>query len=122
MARIPEEEIAELKRNVPLVELCRQRGLVLESHGSKDVKCRCPFHDDKEASFIVTPEKNLFHCMGCGVGGSVIDLVMKLDGLSFRHAVEVLRTNPAALTGTEPVGKSTVPKLESPLSLDADDR
>jgi DNA primase catalytic core len=121
MARIPEEEIAELKRNVPLAELCRQRGLVLEPHGSKDVKCRCPFHDDKEASFIVTPEKNLFHCMGCGAGGSVIDLVMKMDGLSFRHAVEVLRTNPAALTGTEPVRCGSVRKLESPLSLDADD-
>lgn len=121
MPRIPEAEIEQVKRTVPLADLCRQRGLVLEPHGSKDLKCRCPFHDDRDASFIVTPEKNLFHCLGCGIGGSVIDFVMKMDGLSFRHAFEVLRTNPAALTGAEPVGKSTVPKLASPLALDADD-
>jgi DNA primase catalytic core len=119
--RLPESEIEAIKARVSLAELCRQRGLDLAPHGSKDLKARCPFHDDREASFIVTPEKNLFHCLGCGAGGSVIDFVMKMDGLSFRHAVEVLRVNPSVLTGTEPIRHGTARKLAAPVTLDADD-
>jgi len=51
----------------------------------------CPFHDDHDPSLVITPSKGLWHCLGaCQTGGSVIDWVMKRDGVSFRHAVEVL--------------------------------
>lgn len=122
MPRIPDEEIDRLKRQTDLAALVRSRGVELKKHGSKDFIGRCPFHDDREASFIVTPEKNLFHCLGCGAGGSVVDFVMKSEGVSFRHAVEILRTGAAAGNALRVVGRSTVPKLASPLSLDADDR
>ena len=52
----------------------------------------CPFHDDREPSLVMTPAKNLWHCLGaCQAGGSVIDWVMRAEGVSFRHAVELLR-------------------------------
>ena len=59
--------------------------------GGKDMLGRCPFHEDDTASLVVTPGKNLWHCFGCGVGGGPIDWVMKRRGVSFRHAVELLR-------------------------------
>jgi DNA primase len=66
------------------------QGIVLKKHG-QDYLGLCPFHDDKEPSLVISPEKNLWHCLGaCQIGGSVIDWVMKTEGLSFRHAVELL--------------------------------
>src|SRR5271154_7380651 len=90
MPRIPENEIERIKREIDLVALVRSKGIELKRHGGKDLAGRCPFHEDDTASFIVTPVKNLWHCMGCGKGGSVIDFAMAYDGLSFRHAFEVL--------------------------------
>lgn len=53
---------------------------------------RCPFHADKTPSLVVSPKTNLWHCLGaCQVGGSVIDWVMRLEGVSFRRAVEMLK-------------------------------
>ncbi|MFM7461121.1 MAG: CHC2 zinc finger domain-containing protein, partial [Burkholderiales bacterium] len=52
---------------------------------------RCPFHADDTESLVVTPAKNLWHCFGCQIGGGPIDWVMKKQGVSFRHAVEILR-------------------------------
>jgi DNA primase len=89
--RIPEEEIERLKRAVDLVALVEGRGVVLRRHG-KDLLGLCPLHDDTQPSLVLSPEKNLWHCLGaCQSGGSVIDWVMKAEGVSFRHAVEILR-------------------------------
>ena len=90
MARIDDGDLERLKRNVSLVELCRLRGIELKPHGRKDQIGRCPFHEDTNPSFVVSPDKNLFHCLGCDAAGSVIDLVMKLDGLDFPTAVKKL--------------------------------
>ena len=90
MPRIPDEELARLKA-IPLAELCRDYGIELKPQG-KDLAGRCPFHEDDSPSFIVSPGKNLWHCMGaCGCGGDTIQLVMKKEGVSFRHACEKLR-------------------------------
>ncbi|MEZ5276988.1 MAG: CHC2 zinc finger domain-containing protein [Opitutaceae bacterium] len=122
MARIPEEELERLKREVDLASLVRSKNIELKAHGSKDLIGRCPFHQDDSPSFIVTPSKNLFHCLGCGAGGSVIDFVMKHDGVSFRHTVELLRESGPQLFGGATVKVSTVPKLQSPVAFDADDQ
>jgi DNA primase len=92
MARIPEAEIERLKREISLERLVAARGIALVRHGA-DLVGTCPFHADKTPSLVVSPEKNLWHCLGaCQTGGSVLDWVMKTEGLSFRHAVEFLRT------------------------------
>jgi DNA primase len=67
------------------------------SHGA-DLLGRCPFHDDREPSLVISPEKNLWHCLGeCQTGGSVIDWVMKTKGVSFRYAVELLKADHPSL-------------------------
>jgi len=121
MARIPDDELEWFKRETDLAALVRSKGIELKPHGSKDLIGRCPFHEEKTASFVVTPAKNLFHCMGCGAGGTPIDFVMKHDGVSFRHAVELLREHNPKVFGGSAAKKATVPRLESPVSLDADD-
>ena len=80
--------------------LAEARGVNLKAHG-KDLIGLCPFHDDKEPSLVITPSKNLWHCLGaCQTGGSVIDWVMKAESVSFRHAVELLRDDYVPTVGT----------------------
>jgi DNA primase len=123
MARIPDAEIEHLKRDIALERLVESAGIELKRHG-KDLVGRCPFHDDKTPSLVVSPEKNLWHCLGaCQTGGSVIDWVMKMQGISFRHAVELLRNAPEAAAATRgPVKQSTVRKLATPVSATDDER
>jgi DNA primase catalytic core len=91
MPRIPENELQRLKREVSLAVLCRDYGIELKQMGPDNLMGRCPFHEDSTPSFGVTPSKNLWNCLGgCG-GGDTLQLVMKKEGVSFRHAVEILR-------------------------------
>jgi DNA primase len=122
MARIPESELERLKVEVPVERLVEASGIALTKTG-KDLVGKCPFHEDSEASLIVTPSKNLFHCFGCGTGGGPIDWVMKRQGLSFRHAVELLKSDHALCGGSSaPVKESRVRVLPPPVALDADDQ
>jgi len=121
MARIPEAEIERLKMEVSVERLVEASGIELKKAG-KDLLGRCPFHEDDTASLVVTPAKNLWHCFGCGLGGGPIDWVIKRNGVSFRHAVELLRADPSLAAGVEAVGavkRSRMAKLPSPVQLDA---
>ncbi len=123
MARIPDEVIERLKEEVSLQRLVELAGVELRRQG-KDLVGLCPFHEERTGSLVVSPEKNLWHCMGaCQAGGSVIDWVMRAEGVSFRHAVELLRDGvaPSALSGGR-VTRSTVAKLPSPLPIGAGER
>ncbi|MGV8907239.1 MAG: CHC2 zinc finger domain-containing protein, partial [Acetobacterium sp.] len=55
-------------------------------------KGKCPFHNEKTASFTASREKQLYHCFGCGVGGNVITFVMEMEKLSFIDALKFLST------------------------------
>jgi DNA primase catalytic core len=125
MARIPEHEIERLKAEISVQRLAEAQGIKLEHHGT-DLRGLCPFHADREPSLVITPAKNLWHCLGaCGTGGSVIDWVMKAKGVSFRHAVELLRAAHASLAAPGPVvrkGTTAAVKLEAPFDTDADDQ
>ena len=103
MARIPDDEVERLKQEVSLERLVVQQGIELRKHG-KDLVGLCPFHDDREPSLVITSSKNLWHCLGaCQTGGSVIDWVMRAQGVSFRLAVEMLRQeHPALAARIEP--------------------
>lgn len=56
----------------------------------RTMKGLCPFHPEKTPSFIVTPDRDMFHCFGCGTGGDVISFIMKAEGLSFAEAINQL--------------------------------
>lgn len=122
MARIQETEIERLKTEVSLVRLVETAGIELAKQG-KDYVGRCPFHADGTPSLIVTPSKNLFHCFGCEAAGGPIDWLMKFDKLSFRAAVERLRSELGLGTTPTPLAPLTTGKFKAaplPLSADAD--
>ncbi|MCF6179039.1 MAG: CHC2 zinc finger domain-containing protein, partial [Geopsychrobacter sp.] len=122
MARISDDVIERLKNEVSLVRLMESQGFELKKHG-KDTICRCPFHDDKTPSLVVTPSKNLFHCFGCDAAGSVIDWVMKREGISFRRAVEILQNDIGLISEShEPVKQSTTKQLSSDLVAEQDEQ
>ena len=120
MARFTDEELSRIKQDVSLVRLLESQGHVLKKQG-KDYVCQCPFHDDDTPSLIVSPKTNLWHCMGvCQTGGSVIDWVMKTQGVSFRLACEILQKEQGLVNRTEPVKHNTRIKLSSPLAAASD--
>ena len=75
---------------------------------------------------MVTPAKNLYHCFGCGAAAGLIDWVMKREGVSFRHAVELLQGGAAAWAASAapagPAKASTVRRLAPPVSFGEDDQ
>jgi DNA primase len=125
MPRIPESEIARIKTDTDLVALIQSRGVALKQQGTNWTGF-CPFHDDQEnPNLIVTPAKGLWRCMAacCGATGNVIQFVERFDGLSFRHAFEVLANGgKAAFEQSGGIAKkSTVPKLACPIEDTAED-
>ena len=121
MARIPDVEIEQLKETTDLLVLVQASGVTLVRHGV-DWHGRCPFHDDKTPSLVVSPVKGLWHCLGaCSTGGSAIDWVMKAEGVAFREAAERLRgaVPLAAAVASTPRSKPNAHAL--PVSPDADD-
>ncbi len=73
MPRIADEVIERLKAEVSVERLAEARGVVFEKRGA-DLHGCCPFHEDKTPSLVVTPSKNLWHCLGaCQQGGTAID-------------------------------------------------
>jgi DNA primase catalytic core len=126
MARIPDSEIDRIKTETDLIALIQSRGVALKQQGANWTGF-CPFHDDKETpNLIVTPGKGLWRCMssGCGATGNPIQFVEKFDGLSFRHAFEVLANGGKAAFEHAPEGpraKATVPRLSCPIESTPED-
>jgi DNA primase len=132
MARIPAQDLEQLKNEVSVQRLVEASGVELKK-GGKDFTGICPFHADETASLVITPHKNLWHCFGCQIGGGPIDWVIKSRGVSFRHAVELLKEElagggvagvsslAAGSVDAAPAKRSTVRTLPAPVALDADD-
>ena len=123
MPRIPEIELERIKQTVSVQRLVEAKGVELKRHGG-DLIGKCPFHDDSTPSFVVSPKNNLWHCMGaCQTGGSVIDFVMKIEGVSFRHALELLKNDSPFLAAVPAriIKKASTPKLTAVLERTADD-
>ncbi len=127
MARISDEELGRLKQEISLERMVEARGVVLRKRGDELIGL-CPFHDDHSPSLVVNPSKNLWHCLGaCQIGGTVIDWVMKAEEVSFRHAVEKLRTEFSPLAATSAVSQQVSniaphTELKRMVSQDADDQ
>ena len=124
MPRIAEPDIERVKRDTDLLALIQSRGVALSRKG-KNWTGLCPFHEDNSTpNLIVTPGKGLWRCMACGAAGNAIQFVQRHDGLSFRHAFELLSNGgKAAFEGNGragPAKSSTVPKLPCPLGEDSE--
>ncbi|MCW2808503.1 MAG: primase, partial [Marmoricola sp.] len=87
--RIREEDIAEVRDKAKIDDVVSSY-VTLRNAGGGSMKGLCPFHDEKSASFHVTPSRGFYHCFGCQAGGDVIKFVMEMDGLGFTETVERL--------------------------------
>jgi len=85
---ISEELINRISEEADIVEVIGEY-LPLKKAG-KNYKALCPFHEERTPSFVVSPEKQLFHCFGCGVGGNVFTFLMRWEKISFPEAVRML--------------------------------
>ena len=76
---------AEIKSKLPITEIVGET-VALKRAGSA-YKGLCPFHGEKTPSFVVTPDRETWHCFGCGEGGDIFTFLMRRDGLDFREAL-----------------------------------
>jgi DNA primase len=124
MPYVPPELKERLKREVSIQRLAEVRGIQLRRSG-KELIGLCPFHKDTNPSLNIDPVKNVWHCKGaCAEGGDVILWVMRAEGVSFNHAVEMLKRDYfPSVRGTEPPPrKSTIVKLPPLVEHTASDK
>lgn len=101
MIRYSDELIDEIKNNNDIVDVVSQ--YVHLKRSGRNYFGLCPFHNEKSPSFAVSPDKQIFHCFGCGVGGNVIHFISKIEGINYRESIELLAER----------ANITLPKLES---------
>lgn len=86
--RIPQTFIDDLLARTDIVDLIDQR--VKLKKAGKNYQACCPFHNEKSPSFTVSPDKQFYHCFGCGASGTVLGFLMEYDGLEFLDAIDEL--------------------------------
>src|SRR3990172_9193752 len=82
------DDIELIKQKINIVDLI-QEYLPLKKAGV-NFKANCPFHQEKTPSFIVSPERQIFKCFGCGSGGDIFTFLIEKEGLDFKEALESL--------------------------------
>ncbi|WP_417604850.1 DNA primase [Oceanimonas baumannii] len=101
--RIPQQFIDDLLARTDIVDLIDQR--VRLKKAGKNYQACCPFHNEKSPSFTVSPDKQFYHCFGCGAHGTALGFLMEYDGLEFLDAIDEMAamhglTVPRENTGT----------------------
>lgn len=86
--RYSDELLDEIKSKNDIIDIVSQY-VVLKRSG-RNYMGLCPFHKEKSPSFCVSPDKQIFHCFGCGVGGNVIHFIGKIENLNFIESLELL--------------------------------
>ncbi len=88
MVRYSDELLDEIKSKNDIVDIVSQ--YVVLKRAGRNYMGLCPFHKEKSGSFCVSPDKQIFHCFGCGVGGNVFHFISKIENLNFKESVEML--------------------------------
>ena len=88
MVRYSDELIEEIKSSNDIVDVISK--YVTLKRSGRNFFGLCPFHKEKSPSFAVSPDKQIFHCFGCGAGGNVIHFISKIEGLDFKDTLELL--------------------------------
>ena len=88
MVRYSDEIIDEVRQTNDIVDIISQ--YVHLKRSGRNFFGLCPFHNEKSPSFSVSPDKQIFHCFGCGVGGNVFTFLTKIEGINFIEAVQTL--------------------------------
>jgi len=85
---IPEDKVSEIRNAADIVDIISETVLLKKT--GKNFIGLCPFHSEKTPSFTVSPDKQIFHCFGCGTGGNVFSFLMRQEGLEFPDAARLL--------------------------------
>ena len=88
MPRYSDETIEEVRQANDIVDVISQ--YVHLKRSGRNFFGLCPFHNEKSPSFSVSPDKQIFHCFGCGVGGNVFTFLSRIEGINFVEAVQTL--------------------------------
>lgn len=86
--RIPEDILEDILSRIDIVELIQ--GYIPLKRAGRNFKTNCPFHHEKTPSFMVSPDRQIYHCFGCGESGNAFKFLMRYDRMEFREAVEIL--------------------------------
>ncbi len=105
--RIPQHFIDDLLARADIVEVINSRTPLKKA--GREYKACCPFHDEKSASFTVSPDKQFYHCFGCGAHGTAVGFLMEHDHMNFVEAIEEL----AAMNGLDVPREEGVPVTRS---------
>lgn len=112
MVRYSDELIDEIRNSNDIVDVISQY-VVLKRSG-RNFFGLCPFHKEKSPSFSVSPDKQIFHCFGCGVGGNVFHFISKIEGIDFKETIEVLAEKAGiALPTLDNAGDNRLQKLKA---------
>ena len=88
MARYSSELVDEIKASNDIVDVIS--GYITLKRSGRNFFGLCPFHKEKSPSFAVSPDKQIFHCFGCGAGGDVIHFISKIESLNYQESIELL--------------------------------
>ncbi len=115
---IPEDKISEIRNTADIVDIVSEAVLLKKS--GRNYIGLCPFHSEKTPSFTVSPEKQIFHCFGCGEGGNVFTFLMKQHGFSFPEALKTLASRYGVdlpIQALSPSQKSRIKERENLLAV-----
>ena len=101
MQRYSDELIDEIRNSNDIVDIISQYVSLKKS--GRNFFGLCPFHNEKSPSFAVSPDKQIFHCFGCGAGGNVFHFLSKIENIGFRESIEMLANR----------ANITLPKIDS---------
>ena len=101
MVRYSEELIEEIRSSNDIVDVI-SKYITLKRSG-RNFFGLCPFHKEKSPSFAVSPDKQIFHCFGCGAGGNVIHFISKIEGLDFKDTLELLANKFSGILPVNPL-------------------
>lgn len=86
---MPQDNIEEIKAKIDVVDIV-QEYIQLKPAGTNSFKANCPFHNEKTPSFVVSRDKQIWHCFGCGEGGDIFSFVQQMEGIEFPEVLRIL--------------------------------